>query len=151
MKHCRKCDRTLDESEFCKAKDKKDGLRPNCKQCTRAKSKAHYLSQKGSYSARNKRKRAELRDYLHTILSRSSCRDCGETDPTVLEFDHFGDKSHNVSSIIKNNLGQRVLDEELVKCHVRCGNCHQRKTCAEQNWYSDILSEVTLSLHEAVL
>ena len=35
MKKCSRCGRELDESEFYKNKNKKDGLQPYCKECCR--------------------------------------------------------------------------------------------------------------------
>jgi hypothetical protein len=54
-------------------------------------------------------------------------RDCGETDPLVLEFDHLGDKSFNIAKGIRDHSWQSVLDE-IRKCEVVCANCHRRRT-----------------------
>lgn len=35
MKRCKRCGRELDESEFSKHKNTKDGLQPYCKECQR--------------------------------------------------------------------------------------------------------------------
>jgi hypothetical protein len=68
------------------------------------------------------------RHVLH-ILRRSPCRDCGERDPVVLDFDHRADKRGNVSTMA-TWASLATLGEEISKCDVRCANCHRRRTLA---------------------
>ena len=60
--------------------------------------------------------------------------DCGETDPVVLEFDHIKNKKKIISDMVTNHSLDKIK-EELLKCEVRCANCHRRKTAKDYNWY----------------
>ena len=146
MKHCKKCNRTLDETEFCKSKDKKDGLRTSCKSCTRSNSKNHYGRCKEKYKERIYGKRNQSKDYIRSIMMGNRCMDCGMEDPVVLEFDHLTDKKFNISEMATRGIDLERIKLEIEKCQIRCSNCHRRKTSIEQGWYSDIIDEVKAKL-----
>ena len=57
------------------------------------------------------------------------CVDCGESDPTVLQFDHLPEyeKSFNVGHLRPTWALSRIW-WEIRKCGVVCGNCHLRRT-----------------------
>lgn len=65
--------------------------------------------------------------FILEYLKNHHCVDCGESDPIVLEFDHIKDKYKEISKLIRGNSFQKLKDE-IVKCEVRCANCHRRKT-----------------------
>jgi 5-methylcytosine-specific restriction endonuclease McrA len=71
---------------------------------------------------------------LRALKSALGCKDCGEKDPLVLEFDHQDPKTK------KFNIGMRVhgsiakLMDEIAKCDVRCANCHRRRTFRESHY-----------------
>lgn len=76
-----------------------------------------------------------LMKYVYDMLFRSCCIDCKEEDFLVLEFDHVrGSKAANISQMIKKpkTFTLSAVIEELVKCDIRCGNCHRRRTRARQ-------------------
>jgi hypothetical protein len=58
------------------------------------------------------------------VFRKRPCADRGETDPLALEFDHLGHKNFNISSSLRNNNWQAVLDE-IATCDVVCANCHR--------------------------
>ena len=66
--------------------------------------------------------------YLRGLLTISRCRDCGEEDLAVLEFDHLRDKHGGVTVMARNDCSIRRLRDEVAKCEIRCGNCHRRRT-----------------------
>jgi hypothetical protein len=66
--------------------------------------------------------------YVAEILRRSACPDCGETDPVLLDFDHVGPKSANVSQLVNGEVSLERLRLEIEQCVVRCANCHRRRT-----------------------
>jgi hypothetical protein len=66
--------------------------------------------------------------YVSDVLGRSACSDCGESDPAVLEFDHVGTKSANVSQLVNREVSLERLRREIEQCIVRCANCHRRRT-----------------------
>jgi DNA-binding CsgD family transcriptional regulator len=69
------------------------------------------------------------RKYVDDILKNSSCIDCGNNDPRVLEFDHVrGNKMGHVSHGIKNAWNLTKLQDEIDKCEIRCCNCHRIAT-----------------------
>ena len=56
----------------------------------------------------------------------NKCKDCGNDDRRVLEFDHLRDKISTIAKL----LGRKweVVQEELEKCELVCGNCHNIRT-----------------------
>jgi transposase-like protein len=66
--------------------------------------------------------------HLHAILSRTSCVDCGERDPLVLEFDHVREKRQDVTRLAWHGCSLATIDAEIAKCEIRCANCHRRAT-----------------------
>lgn len=57
------------------------------------------------------------------------CIDCGyNKDADALDFDHLGDKKHNVSTLARSNAHPDTLWAEIAKCVVRCANCHRGMT-----------------------
>jgi hypothetical protein len=141
MKKCTKCGKEKDEMEF-NFKAKPLGLRHNqCRQCTRLFVKNHYNKNKGYYlqktQKRNSKLRLEVLNYLKQYLLKNPCVDCGESDVTVLEFDHSGKipKFKAVSSLIRIRSSLKKIKEEITKCEVRCANCHRRKTAKDFKWF----------------
>lgn len=63
-----------------------------------------------------------------SYLLEHPCVDCGETDITVLEFDHLRDKTKDVSALMKGTSSWSRIEAEILKCAVRCANCHRRET-----------------------
>ncbi len=95
----------------------KERLKP-----TKKKNETKYLNKK--------------REIIITHLRRNPCVDCGEQDIVVLEFDHRDPttKVANIANLISGGTIQ-ALKEEIVKCEVRCANCHRRKTAKQFNTY----------------
>lgn len=70
---------------------------------------------------RNRLKRR--RDILSRYKSIKGCADCGYNEHFAgLEFDHLYGKDENVACIISGNW--QKLKEEVFKCEVVCGTCH---------------------------
>ena len=65
--------------------------------------------------------------FVLEVLDRSSCVDCGERDPVVLDFDHVGAKRANVSRLVLG-CGLAAVEAEMAECVVRCANCHRIRT-----------------------
>jgi hypothetical protein len=79
-------------------------------------------------------------DFVKQYLLKNPCVDCGESDVTVLEFDHSkqkGIKFKAVSSLMKARYPLEKIKEEIKKCEVRCANCHRRKTAVEFRWFKN--------------
>lgn len=77
----------------------------------------------------------EKRLYVMEYLFSHPCIDCGNDNSATLDFDHIGDKLYNISDIVNSTKNVRVLEVEILKCEVRCANCHRIKTSKEQKSY----------------
>ena len=74
----------------------------------------------------------QIRNMRHVfaLLTESGCVDCGERDLVVLDFDHVGTKTANVTRLASSGYGLDRINAEVAACEVRCGNCHRRVTRA---------------------
>jgi hypothetical protein len=66
--------------------------------------------------------------HVHEVLRSSTCVDCGENDPVVLEFDHRGRKRGSVTQMAWWGFSLAAIDAEIAYCEVRCANCHRHAT-----------------------
>lgn len=76
--------------------------------------------------------RNTVRKWLHDYLLTHPCLDCGETNPIILEFDHFRDKEFNIGEASSLGVSLKRIKLEVEKCEVRCANCHRKKTYRER-------------------
>ena len=136
MKECSACHRS--DVEFHKNSHKQDGLQNICKECKKVKGAAYFQDTKGHHKALNKERKRKIQQWILDYLKEHSCIDCGEKDPIVLEFDHRSDKVMEISKMIKMGYSITKIEEEVVKCDVRCANCHRRKTAKDFGWYKDL-------------
>ncbi len=147
MKTCSKCRQQKCLDDFPKNKIKADGLAYNCKVCQREYIREHYRQNKDYYlkKARKRNKSVKLDNGRKVIeyLQQHPCVDCGETDPIYLEFDHVrGEKQMNISSMVPSCSWRRI-QEEIVKCEIRCVKCHRLKTFRDIGWWGfTILKEM---------
>ena len=73
-------------------------------------------------------RRARLRALMRKALS-TGCKDCGEDDLRVLDFDHVsGKKIANISVMLDNLVSLETMQAEVAKCEVVCANCHRIRT-----------------------
>lgn len=91
----------------------------------RAKDPAKYRAYiRKCWRANKTRNQHFVNAYKRTI----GCRDCGETDPVVLDFDHVrGKKRCRVSSMVAQGWSLLTIFTEMEKCQLRCANCHRRR------------------------
>ena len=68
----------------------------------------------------------EWRKKLLNIVGSGKCKDCGNEDYRVLQFDHIEDKVCNVAHYINKNWEKALA--EAKKCEVVCANCHTIRT-----------------------
>ena len=139
MKHCKMCSRVLPLSEFPVRSATTRNPNAYCRECQRAYSRAHYAANKESHNARRcanqKRYSQQNRVKLLEYLRGKCCVDCGESDPIVLDFDHVsGAKDYNIGNMITQATLTRI-ERELLKCEIRCSNCHRRKTARQFKWF----------------
>lgn len=143
MKTCTKCKTDYHEplsDNFNIKKRTKDGFQSSCKACVKIFHIEHYQKRKQYYldkaAKHNENYRVRGLQYMVDYLKQNPCIDCGETDPIVLEFDHRGNKSCDVSTLSERSL--ESIQKEIDKCDVRCANCHRKKTAIQLGWYRDI-------------
>lgn len=133
-KTCFKCKRELLSEMFSKNSRRKDGLQTHCKDCQLEYKRSHYERNKDDYLkksyARKKAYREEFLDFLKT----QKCKDCGNDDYRVFEFDHLYDKKFDISRKIGGQTLSSLM-EEIEKCDIVCANCHRIRTCIRGNWY----------------
>jgi hypothetical protein len=102
----------------------KDPLDPR----NRAARLKHYYANKEQYFERNRKAKAEMREFINSF-KRVPCHDCNIEYPTyVMQFDHVGsDKEYTVSSLVNYGNKNKLL-LEIKKCEVVCANCHAERT-----------------------
>src|SRR3954453_11504127 len=81
-----------------------------------------------------RRRVAAARSYVLDILARTSCADCGESDPVVLEFDHVGDKQAHVSTLVARGARLARIAAEIERCEGVCACCPRRRTARRAGW-----------------
>lgn len=133
-KICTKCKTEKDVSEF--SERKRGGHNSWCKICVRENAKERYYENRNDYIDRAKDKNIKFRKHILAYLDTHPCIDCGETDPVVLQFDHRDgvNKKYVISNMKMKSL--ILVDEEIMKCDVRCANCHLKRTAKQFNWYN---------------
>jgi len=134
LKRCCTCKEVKLRSEFNRARAKKDGPQPSCRECNRQYHYDNWPRHMAQIRKRRRRLREEARAFLIDYLRAHPCVDCGERDIVVLEFDHLRDKRAAISQMIGNQ-ELRTIKAEIEKCDVVCANCHRRRTASRGGWY----------------
>lgn len=137
MKTCNRCGENKPLSEF--NKKRASGVQPYCRPCQSSYQKDNYEGTRiarleNIYDNRKKRK-TTIRLFLAEFYTAHPCVDCGETDLTVLDFDHLTEKNFGLNKALGDAMPLDKIKEELEHGEVRCANCH-RKVTAERsrNW-----------------
>ena len=84
-----------------------------------------------------KRHRVKIRALLFDFLNKKQCRDCGENDPRVLDFDNRDpkEKFKSISQMLSGHYSWIAICREIEKCEIRCANCHRRKTYIQLKFF----------------
>lgn len=134
IKLCPKCNVEQPIENFHKNNTRKDKHAAHCRACRNFYAKVWYGYNKEIQQERIRKsptrlnnKKASRNLVMQTLLN-NPCKDCGETDPIVLEFDHIGEKKYNVATICNGKYSTKTVQEEINKCEVVCANCHRRRT-----------------------
>lgn len=128
MKYCNGCETEKPEDEFYFRNKEKGTRQGRCKVCFADRDQALYRAGKRKGSSVESQEARRLRNlgYIYSVLSGTSCMDCGNSDIEVLEFDHLGDKTDTISKMQTASLER--LKVEVAKCEVVCANCHKKRT-----------------------
>ena len=78
------------------------------------------------------RVRQKKRFYIQGWKADRGCRECGESDPIVLDLHHRNPALKTTT--MPQNLGWKRLHAELENCDVLCANCHRRETARQRGW-----------------
>jgi hypothetical protein len=137
-KRCYSCNRVKDASEFPTNRKRADGLGTLCKGCKRVYNALYYERTKERYNparaARRRQAVVDARRLVYEYLGSHPCIDCGETDIIVLDFDHQGDKTAEISVMIDAGRAWETILAEIAKCEVVCSNDHRRRTAKAFGW-----------------
>lgn len=139
-RRCVICKESRSVAEFNQKRRSPDGLQPHCRECNREASRAYYRRSRTKHlidvGVNAREYRARNREIVFAHLRGQPCIDCGESDPTVLEFDHVrGTKAGEVSVMAALPVSPVRLLAEIDKCDVRCANCHRRRTRRVLGWW----------------
>lgn len=133
MKRCCRCGVEKPYDQFHRNSLREDGLQSYCKLCKKGIDAEIYTRGGEEYKQRKKSRQRVIANrnsrLLFEYLQRHQCIDCGEKDPIVLEFDHVrGQKKYNIADLVRRYGSWETIQAEIVKCEVRCANCHRRVT-----------------------
>ena len=138
-RRCSRCRAVKPIGDF-PLKDRARGTRRSyCWDCCRAYARSHYARNRDTYlrkaRRRNRLDRETCQQLAYDHLTSHPCIDCGETDITVLDFDHRdpASKSYEVVHVAARKPWARAL-AEIAKCDVRCANCHRKRTAEQYGW-----------------
>lgn len=140
MTICNNCELDKPDTEF-NFKNKSTGKRHgNCKSCQKIYHDNWYANNRGRVILDVKNRRFAIRKEtdkkIYKYLLSHPCVDCGESDPIVLEFDHIdpSQKEYDITVLRNNGYLWESIEQEILKCEVRCANCHRRKTAEQLGW-----------------
>jgi 5-methylcytosine-specific restriction endonuclease McrA len=134
-KRCSTCKAVKPLTEFNRRSASPDGRQWSCRECNK---RYHYENLERHMGQIRRRKRERVDDNrrrLFELLVRSSCVDCGTTDPIVLDFDHLRDKAASVSRLVFSGAEWATVEAEIAKCDIVCSNCHRRRTARRAGSY----------------
>ena len=153
LKKCSRCNQELPINEFYNWKHGKDGLRSECKACSKLNNQQYYndnrqqvLEHVYTYTELNKDK---IRQYQHEYYQNNSdqlkdyykdrsmdkkrevdsykthCAKCGESRPYVIDFHHIdpSTKSFTIGDSYRGSSDK--MEAEIKKCVCLCSNCHR--------------------------
>lgn len=99
---------------------------------------ANYAANKDKIKARLAPQLVAHRENLRTVVREAKdvpCTDCGVRYPYyVMDFDHLGDKEHDIGRMVGEARKMSDVVAEIAKCEVVCSNCHRARTHARSQW-----------------
>lgn len=139
VKLCPECKSIKPFEEFPKHRvDKKTGKllrRGYCHPCWYRVIKKRHPSTRRCLDKYQKKHVDVNRKFIIEYLQKHPCVDCGMADIRVLEFDHIGTKTINISDLTRKPNAVEKIKEEIKQCEVVCANCHRIRTMVRGNHY----------------
>ena len=125
LKVCRRCrDTKLRDHDFHVDRKRSDGRCVYCKPCQRASVRASTAKHgRNTYESPH---RVAARAYVAERKAQP-CADCGRSWPAKVMHYHHVDpsgKSASIASLISRGAPVPVIEAEIAKCVLLCGNCH---------------------------
>ena len=91
------------------------------------------MGQKEKSISRKRMIRSRVTAFLQEYKQSRACADCKENYPYwMLDFDHLGDKSFNLSAYRNFSVNMEIIKKEVEKCEVVCANCHRNRSFLRQ-------------------
>jgi len=71
------------------------------------------------------------------------CKECGNKNPFVLQFDHKDNsgKISSVAALIADRNSIESVKTEIRKCEILCANCHAIKTVIQLGYYKEYIKK----------
>ena len=132
-KKCPACGLTKPAGDFNWRNAARTRLQSYCRSCSNGVWRAWYEEPENKKRhlaglMRRRLRRTERNLKLVTDLKSNPCADCGKVFPTyVMDFDHVGIKTSEVSALVRSHSTERLL-AEIQQCEVVCANCHRERT-----------------------
>ncbi|WP_350349273.1 hypothetical protein ABIQ69_04955 [Agromyces sp. G08B096] len=149
-KWCSACQQSRPQADFNARRASADGLQNICRDCNRVKARAYYRAHREHHVRVIMARKAKIREAtisrIAEYLLEHPCRDCGEADLRVLDFDHREGvrKTAEVMRLVQDGYAWPRVSAEIAKCDVRCRNCHAKVTYDRlgANWRSALMSRL---------
>ncbi|PTL58922.1 hypothetical protein [Paraconexibacter algicola] len=131
VRRCSRCATHLPEECFGRTTR---GFQGWCRACFRAHARARGPAHREQVARSARRRREVAQAWIRRHLAEHHCRDCGESDLVVLEFDHVDGKSANVGDLVGRGARLDRIIAEAERCEVVCVNCHRNRTATRAGW-----------------
>jgi hypothetical protein len=102
----------------------------NCRDCRKKWSRTYYQKHHkaciADATARHAKRRKGMREWIAECKQKSGCRNCGVSNPVVLQYHHRNPrtKEFSIGNVAKRWYSLRIIKKEMKKCDVLCANCH---------------------------
>jgi len=125
LKRCGRCELDLPTSSFNRSGY---GTQVWCRSCFSEYFKTRGALHRRQSAAAKVRRKKLAAALVSRYLSAHPCCDCGESDSSILEFDHLETKNAEMAVLRKDGFSVKALESEMELCEVVCVNCHRRRT-----------------------
>lgn len=125
-KICKICSlsKELNEDNFHKRKDSKDGFDRECKICRRKRNLDNYYKNHQKWRKTHTKTRLEKKEKLQEIRKSNPCSKCNDGRFYVIDFHHLDPKQKDFQISQGESKGWEAILKEIEKCIALCKNCH---------------------------
>lgn len=131
MKVCPRCRQAKELEAFNLCSSRTDGRQIYCRLCQNGRDRELWgesPQRQKLVRDRRKKQQALLRAHVEAIKLERGCLCCPEREIVCLKFHHLEgeDKLLEICTIVRHAWSLKKLEEEIAKCVVVCGNCHDK-------------------------